>query len=561
MRERYNLNVIAELAVENYAVIERVRVRFHRGLNLLTGETGSGKSIVVDALGLLFGGRASADMVRSGADRARVSGIFEVSPNAALKALLDGAGIEIEENELLVEREILANGKSRAFVNSRPATGALLRELAPHLGEIHGQHDQQQLFRADAQREMLDAFAGVDDSIAAIYHQWRHASAELEELERTTQEKLRLTDLLTFQRKEIEEVSPRLGEDAELENERRVLRNVVKVEESANAAYAALYDAEESATAQLQVVLKKLDELARIDEGVATIAATLKPAVFMVEEAADALRRYLGKLETDPARLDDIESRLAALEKLKRKYGSTLEEVMTFFENVCRELNAVETSADRQVALKKQVAELAAAFEASAKKLTAARTAAAKKLGKAVETELASLAMERTRVEIRVSPAPWSDHGADAVEFLMSANPGEEPKPLEKIASGGELSRVALALKTCASKPGKGMPRTLVFDEVDAGVGGSAAEAVGRRLKKLSAGAQLLCVTHLPQIAGFADHHYYVEKHEERGRTVASIAELTPAQRTKEIGRMLSGETVTTEALKHAERLIKLAAE
>jgi DNA repair protein RecN (Recombination protein N) len=555
------LIVIAELAVENYAVIERVRVRFHRGLNLLTGETGSGKSIVVDALGLLFGGRASADMIRAGADRARVSGIFEVSSSAALKTLLDGAGIEIEENEILVEREILANGKSRAFVNSRPATGALLRELAPHLGDIHGQHDQQQLFRSDAQREMLDAFAGVDDSIAAIYTQWRSASAELEELERTAQEKLRLTDLLTFQRKEIEEVAPRVGEDAELENERRVLRNVVKVEESANAAYAALYDAEESATAQLQVVLKKLDELARIDEGVATIAATLKPAVFVVEEAADALRRYLGKLETDPARLEDIESRLAALEKLKRKYGSTLEDVLAFFENVCRELNAVETSADRQTALKKQVAELAAAFEASAKKLTAARTAAAKKLGKAVEAELASLAMERTRVEIRVSPAPWSEHGADAVEFLMSANAGEEPKPLEKIASGGELSRVALALKTCASKPTKGMPRTLVFDEVDAGVGGSAAEAVGRRLKKLSAGAQLLCVTHLPQIAGFADHHYYVEKHEERGRTVATISELTPAQRTKEIGRMLSGETVTTEALKHAERLIKLAAE
>jgi DNA repair protein RecN (Recombination protein N) len=213
------------------------------------------------------------------------------------------------------------------------------------------------------------------------------------------------------------------------------------------------------------------------------------------------------------------------------------------------------------VALKKQVTELAAAFEASAKKLTAARTAAAKKLGKAVETELASLAMERTRVEIRVSPAPWSEHGADAVEFLMSANAGEEPKPLEKIASGGELSRVALALKTCASKPAKGTPRTLVFDEIDIGIGGRAAEAVGSKLKALSRGQQVLCVTHLPQIAGFADHHYYVEKHEERGRTVASIAELTPAQRTKEIGRMLSGETVTTEALKHAERLIKLAAE
>jgi DNA repair protein RecN (Recombination protein N) len=553
--------VIAELAVENYAVIERVRVRFHRGLNLLTGETGSGKSIVVDALGLLFGGRASADTVRAGAGRARISAIFEVTSSPSLKQLLDDAGIEMEDNELLVEREILANGKSRAFVASRPVTGALLRELAPHLGDIHGQHDQQQLFKSDAQREMLDSFAGADDAIAPLYVHWRKAKAELEELDRTAQEKLRLADLWSFQRSEIETVAPLPNEDAELENERRVLRNVVKIEESANAAYAALYDAEESATAQLQIVLKRLDELARIDEGVAVIAGTLKPAVFAVEEAADALRHYLGKLEADPSRLEEVEARMAALEKLKRKYGTTIDEVLVFLDDVRKELNAVETSSDRQAALKKQVAELAAAYESAAKKLTAVRIAAAKRLSKAVEAELASLAMERTKIEIRVSPAPWSEQGADAVEFLMSANAGEEPKPLDRIASGGELSRVALALKTCASHPAKGTPRTLVFDEVDAGVGGGAAEAVGRRLKKLSASSQLLCVTHLPQIAGFADHHYYVEKHEERGRTVASIVELSPAQRTKEIGRMLSGERVTAEALKHAEQLIKQAAE
>jgi len=553
--------VIAELAVENYAVIERLRVRFHRGLNLLTGETGSGKSIVVDALGLLFGGRASSDMIRAGADRARISGIFEVTSSPSLTKLLDEAGIEIEDNEVLVEREIQANGKSRAFVASRPVTGALLRELAPHLGDIHGQHDQQQLFRSEAQREMLDSFAGSDDAIASLYDRWRRATQELEELDRTVQEKLRLADLWSFQRNEIETISPLPNEDAELENERRVLRNVVKIEESANAAYAALYDAEESATAQLQIVLKRLDELARIDEGVSVIAAALKPAVFAVEEAADALRHYLGKLEADPARLDEVESRMAALEKLKRKYGATIAEVLVFLEDVRRELNAVETSSDRQTALRIEVSELAASYDSAAKKLTAARTAAAKRLAKSVETELASLAMERTKIEIRVTPAPWSEHGADSIEFLMSANAGEEPKPLDRIASGGELSRVALALKTCASRPGKGTPRTLVFDEVDAGVGGSAAEAVGRRLKKLSAASQVLCVTHLPQIAGFADHHYYVEKHEERGRTLATIVELSPAQRTKEIGRMLSGERVTAEALKHAEQLIKQSAE
>ncbi|MGA3203035.1 MAG: DNA repair protein RecN, partial [Bryobacteraceae bacterium] len=283
-------------------------------------------------------------MVRAGADRARISGIFEVSASPALSRLLDGAGIELEDNEVLVEREILSNGKSRAFVASRPVTGGLLRELAPLLGDIHGQHDQQQLFRSEAQREMLDAFAGSDGAIARLYDRWLRSTAELEELERTAQEKLRLTDLWSFQRNEIEAVSPRAGEDAELENERRVLRNVVKIEESANAAYAALYDAEESATAQLQVVLKRLDELSRIDEGVATIATTLKPAVFMVEEAAEALRHYLGKLEADPARLDEVEGRMAAIEKLKRKYGTTVDEVLAFLAEVRRELNAVETS-------------------------------------------------------------------------------------------------------------------------------------------------------------------------------------------------------------------------
>ncbi|HUA82700.1 MAG TPA: DNA repair protein RecN [Bryobacteraceae bacterium] len=552
--------MLVELSIENYAVIEALRVRFHRGLNLLSGETGSGKSIVVDALGLLFGARTSSEVIRAGADRARISGIFEI---AAKPALLEEAGIELEDNEILIEREILANGKSRAFLANRPVTAALLRDLAPHLGDIHGQHDQQQLFSNAVQREMLDQFAGADTAgVARIFREWREASAELEELNRTAQEKLRLADLWSFQLQEIESVAPRAGEDAELENERRVLRNFVRIEESANAAYGALYDAPESAAAQLRAVAKKMEELARIDDSIAPILATLQPAAIAVDEAAHSLRHYLAKLEADPARLEEVESRLAALEKLKRKYGATMEEVLGFLERVRGDLRTVETSNERRDALEKRTAELAREFESAAAKLSAARKNAARQLARRVETELASLAMERTRVEIRVTAAAWSESGADAVEFLISPNPGEEPKALEKIASGGELSRVALALKTCTA-PAKSqkIPRTLVFDEVDAGVGGSAAEAVGRRLKKLSATSQVLCVTHLAQIAGFADHHYYVEKRSEKSRTLATIEELSAAERTREIGRMLSGERVTPEALRHAEQLIKLAAE
>jgi DNA repair protein RecN (Recombination protein N) len=281
-----------------------------------------------------------------------------------------------------------------------------------------------------------------------------------------------------------------------------------------------------------------------------------------VNEASHALGHYLGKLEADPARLEEIETRLAALEKLRRKYGATLTEVIGFRETVSANLTKIETSGERRAALGAEVANLTAAYECAAGKLSVMRQAAARRLAKAVESELASLAMDKTRVEIQVSAAEWSAAGADKVEFLISPNVGEELKPLEKIASGGELSRVALALKSCViprASQENAIPRTLVFDEVDAGVGGSAAEAVGRRLKKLAGTAQVLCVTHLAQIAGFAEHHYYVQKHAEHGRTIAIIQELDAKARTREIGRMLSGESVTPEALRHAEKLIKHA--
>jgi DNA repair protein RecN (Recombination protein N) len=554
--------MLLELLVENYAVIERVRVRFHEGLNILTGETGSGKSMVVDALTLLFGGRASAEMVRSDAERARISGIFELPENGASRAMLEEAGIESEQGELLIEREILSSGKSRAFVGSRPVTLAILRDLAPHLGDIHGQHDQQLLFSADAQRDMLDAFAGIDTSAAAkVYRLWKTCSAELENLDRSEQERLRLADLWAFQTREIEQASLKPGEDVELANELRVLKNVARLQESANAAYSALYDSADSAYAQLKMAARKLEELARIDEHAAEMVESLKPAIIAANETSYILRDYLGKLEADPARLDEIESRLAAIDKLKRKYGGSLEEILGFLERVRGQLSSAEDAGGRRARLENERNRLAEEYTAEARKLTDARRKAGDELGRKVETELSSLAMAKTRFRVALEAAEWSETGADAVEFLISPNVGEEPKPLHRIASGGELSRVALALKTCIAAParrGSNPARTLVFDEVDAGIGGGAAEAVGRRLKRLAATNQVLCVTHLPQIAGFADRHYFVEKHEERGRTVSGIQELEGTARAREIGRMISGERVTPEALKHAEQLLKL---
>ncbi len=558
--------MLLELVIENYAVVDRLRTRFHAGLNLLTGETGSGKSIVVDALGLLFGGRASAEMVRSGEGRARVTGIFDVRGDTRVAALLEPAGFAIEDGELLVEREILANGKSRAFLGSRPAAISLLRDLAPFLGDIHGQHDQQSLFLPDAQRGMLDAFAGNAAALAAIgrvYRDWRATGVELEQLERSEQEKLRLLDLWSFQRREIESAALQPGEDAALESERRVLLNLEKLQENAAAAWTALYDSPESALAQLRLASRRVDELARVDSATAGIRENLDAAALAIEEASYTLRDYLGRLEANPGRLEELEARLAVIDRLKRKYGRAIEEILAFLEEVRGQIDAVEHASERMEALRARRRELAAEYEKLAGELSTSRRAAARKLEKRVEAELASLAMGRTVFRVEIAPDEWTAEGADRVEFLVSPNVGEDPRSIAKVASGGEISRIALALKTClaAAQPGPdaGPPRTLVFDEVDAGVGGAAADGVGRRLRALAAANQVLCVTHLPQIACFADHHYRVSKREQSGRTVAFLEELDDEARTREIGRMLSGQKLTPEALKHAGQLIRAA--
>lgn len=548
--------------VENLAVIERLRVRFHSGFHVLSGETGSGKSIVVDALGLLFGGRASAEMVRTGCEKARVSGIFELPEGAAARARLESLGVPIEEGEILLEREILANGKSRAFAASRPVTAGLLRDLAPVLGDIHGQHDQQRLFDRAEQLEMLDEFAPSQrEPVSSLFEAWRAAREELDTLDHTEQERLRLADLWSYQVREIEGVSPKAGEDESLEHERKLLQNVTRLQENASAAYEALYDSPASALVQVRQAHKRIDDLSRIDAELAPLGESLGSVEALLQDVSYTLRDYLGKLEADPARLDQTESRLEALARLKRKYGGTLPAVLEFHETARQKLDSAESAEERRMELKARVDQAAKDYKAAAQKLSEARREAAAKLEKRVEQELAGLAMDRTRFRIAFSEGPWTANGLDTVEFLIAPNLGEEPRALDRIASGGELSRVALALKACISSSGKASSarRTLVFDEVDAGIGGRAAETVGRRLKQIAASNQVLCVTHLAQIAGFADHHYTVEKRESRGRTVAAIEELEGEARTREISRMLSGQ-LTPEALKHAEQLIRQGA-
>lgn len=499
--------MLLELLVENYAVIEKLRIRFHGGFNVLTGETGSGKSIVVDALGLLFGGRTSTEMLRSGAERARISGIFEALPTTI--HVLAESGIEPDEGEVLIEREILAGGKSRAFVCNRPVTAALLRELALTLGDIHGQHEQQRLFSPAAQLEIVDDFAGNEsllNQVSDVYRRWRDCATELEDIQRTEQEKLRLIDLWSFQRNEIDSARLQAGEDGALENERKILHNVGRLLEAANVVYSALYDAPESAAAQVRTSLKRLDELCRIDPSLESVLETLRPAQIAIEDGSAAIRDYLSGLEADPDRLEQVESRLAVLDKLKRKYGSSVEEVIAFGNDVRSQIEAAESTAERRAEVERRRAQLANEFETVAAQLSSRRKTAAAQLAKRVQTELKALAMEDTVFQVQLQPVPWSSTGVDAAVFLVSANVGEPPRPLEKVASGGELSRIALALKTCVTSRAK--RRTLVFDEVDAGIGGVAAESVGRRLQGLAERNQVLCVTHLAQIAGFAAHHF-----------------------------------------------------
>jgi DNA repair protein RecN (Recombination protein N) len=558
--------MLVELVVENYAVVERVRVRFHAGLNLLTGETGGGKSIVVDALGLLLGNRASADVVRSEAPAARVSGVFAIEREGGLAAALEAAGIELEDSEIILEREVTAAGKSRAFVNNRPVTMQLLRQIAPFLGDIHGQNEQQALFMESTQRELVDDFAENAETLKRVadeYRAWLETEAKIEELNRNEQEKLRLLDMWTFQRKEIEEVGARVGEDAELEAERRVLQNATRLEEAAGGAFELLYDSPDSASARVSGALRRVQELVKIDPQLRETSTLLEQAGIAVEEASRNLRDYLGHVENDPARLEKVETRLAALDRVKRKYGGTLEEVGAFGERVRRQIDEVENAEGHRKRLEEERTMRARQYEEVSTVLSERRKQAAARLSKLVEQELKSLAMAGTRFVIAVEEGAAGPSGRDQVRFLVMANRGEELRPIERVASGGELSRLSLALKTSAGagragprSAGKGVS-TLVFDEVDAGIGGAVASSVGRRLKQLSRQNQVLCVTHLAQIAGFADHHYLVSKREKNGRTGTAIEPLDRPARAREIGRMLSGEVITAEAMRQAEQLME----
>ncbi|HVO63960.1 MAG TPA: DNA repair protein RecN [Terriglobales bacterium] len=562
--------MLLELRLENYAVIDNLAVEFASGLNLLTGETGAGKSILIDALTLLLGDKASTDIIREGADRATLSAVFQLDTvtEKTVQRVLDANGIDCDEETVLIRRELSASGKGRVFVNNQPATVAVLKQLAPHLATIHAQNESILSFDAAARLELLDGFAGVDlEPLSTSFARWKEIHGRIDELQRDEQDRLRLVDLWTYQKKEIEEAKLQPREDERLESEKRVLGNAEKIYNAAMNAFDLLYEGNGSTSSTLRAAQKAVEELTRYEPKFQEVLAALESARIGVEDVGATLRDYAGGIQASPEHLAEVEDRLAALDRLKRKYGPQLDDVIAFGAEVARKLSELENKDEILGELRAHLNRAALAYLERAKALSKKRHQGARKLEKLVEGEVNDLAMKATfRIEISSDEAEgnWTGSGFDQVVYMIATNPGEPQRRLEQIASGGELSRVMLALKavveagsTGGGRQRKAVERTLVFDEIDMGIGGRAAEAVGKKLKALSRSNQVLCVTHLPQIATFADHHFVIQKKESGGRTRTSIREVAGEERTEEVARMLSGAQLTDTSRKHAEQMLK----
>jgi DNA repair protein RecN (Recombination protein N) len=574
--------VLAELRLENYAVIDNLAVEFAAGLNLLTGETGAGKSILIDALALLLGDKASSEVIRAGAERALISAVFEVDqPTEKIVArILEGNGIDPNNEEsIILRREIASGGKGRVFINNQPATVSVLRQLAPYLATIHAQNESILSFDATARLDLLDAFAGTQvEATSAGFASWKSIARRIEELEQGEQDRLRLFDLWTFQKHEIEDARLRTGEDERLETEKRVLANAEKIYSAAMNAFDLLYEGSSSTSSSLRTAQKHIEELSRYEFKFKEALAAIETARISVEDVGATLRDYAGGIQASPEHLAEVEDRLAVLDRLKRKYGPTLQDVIHHGEEVSRKLCEMENKDEILAELRAQLAEAAQEYLRAAQSISKKRYEAARKLEKLVETEINDLAM-KSDFHIEVSGTDeegnWTPSGFDEVVYMISTNPGEPRRRLEHIASGGELSRVMLALKASVESgevkkanvapaplrqaQGRLSPahRTLVFDEIDTGIGGRAADAVGKKLKALSRANQVLCVTHLPQIATFADHHYLIEKKSSADRTRTAVRLITGQERTEEVARMLSGAKLTETSRKHAEQMLK----
>ena len=539
------------LRVRNFALIDQLELHFESAFNLLSGETGAGKSILVDALSLIAGAKASSDAIRTGESRSIIEAVFE----AEIRDELEKLGLDGEGTEVIIRREIASDGRNRVFINSQPSTLSALKDLAPSLLDIHGQHEQQTLLDSSSQLALIDAYAGAID-LASEVHRLDDAIRQTEEqilsLLTDHARKVERLDLLQFQRDEIQKANPKRGETETAQQQLAILSHATKLQDAANRGYEQLYDSDTSVTSILAQTSRTLRDASQYDPRLEPLATQTESARIQIQEIAAGLRDYAARTEADPRELERLQSRLAELERLHRKYGPDL---LAHLEKVTLEMDSMGLTELQKDKLLQRVAALRVDYDKAAQSLSRKRRAASEKLEGRIVRELKSLAMPHARFEVRWSDvSPGRSQGIDSVEFLISANPGEDLRPLAKVASGGELSRVMLALRTVLVVDESA--KTLVFDEVDAGVGGKAAETVGEKLRELSRRYQILCVTHLPQIAACADHHYRIEKLVLDGRTVTRVEPLEEEARVEELVRMMSGSRVTDAARQHIREML-----
>jgi DNA repair protein RecN (Recombination protein N) len=557
--------MIKFLKIKNIALMPKLEIELSGGLTLLTGETGAGKSILIDALGLILGTRASVDLIRTGKDTASVEAIIEAS---LIRPFLEKHGLPLEGGEIIVRRELYATGKGRASINGALVPISILKELAPSIAAIHGQHEPQGLLSNQTQQELLDAFAGLSElaqDVSDRYKRWRIAAAALDEWRRNRREVERHRESLRYQLDDIERARLDPREEEELRREKILLLNAERLAGLSDEAYGMLYEDESAVLSRLVNVFRRIEELATIDPRFTQFLETRSTVRAYVEELALFLRDYRQNVNASPARLEEVEGRLALLDRLKRKYGASIAEVIAFADRCRDELAELASPEEKEKVLEDEHERACGEYRELALRLSRGRREAARELSRRVQTELSSLAMEKTIFEIRFSPeqvqgdpSRWQtngERGIESLEFMISPNPGEELRALARIASGGELSRIMLALKSVADV--ETSERTLVFDEVDSGIGGRMAEVVGKKLKIISRRHQVLCVTHLPQIAAIADHHFTVIKRTDGGRTTTTIHALDGESRIQEIARMLGGETVSETAYHHAVAMLR----
>lgn len=557
--------MLRELSIRNFAIIEDLTVSFSDGLTVLTGETGAGKSIIIDAVHLLAGGRGNSEFIRHGAKKAELGGLFQISSTAhPVYKKLEEAGIEIEEDSIILRRDLNDSGKSVCRVNGKLVPLSVLRDIGASLIDIHGQHENQELMDEKQHIHLLDQFAEeqlspILEKYSKQYNEYRALKKELATISIDEQLMAQRIDLYQFQMKELEDANLKLGEEDELLDERRRLMNFNKIFERSSAAYEAI-QGETKGLDWIGTAMGALDDAALIDEQFKEASESVTTAFYALQDAAYQVKNVLDELEFDPARLNEVEQRLALFQNLKRKYGSTVEEMIAYYEKIKTELSELLNRDEILQVKERKVLEMEVILGELAEELSHVRKEAANDLSEAIMAELRELHMEKAKFIVNFDVLPYFDvNGKDQVVFYISTNVGEPPKSLPKIASGGELSRMMLALKTIFSSS-NGVT-SIIFDEVDTGVSGRVAQAIAEKIAAISVNSQVLCISHLPQVAAMADHHYFIKKEVEHDRTYTSLAEIDTHARIEEVSRMMSGAEITELTLQHATELLKMANE